>query len=730
MLKGPLAWLGCDVECQCPPECGDSVEEALAEWDDQGIVVQCLGLAEEEEDSDEPVDVAAQHHVWDLSEPMKPTEREELELLLADMELELMPKRLREAQQYELSLATLEARMHPPTELGATYEIRKGSSQEGGAFFTDLATSDAKKVALWRTRGFQLIMEQSVAVFIMAGGEEILEYPLCTVDLGLPSGKPILQLLLERVRRLNHMVARQQAAIAGKAFKPAVELEVPVFVMCNEENHQALKKYLRDNNYFGLASGTVSCFCQQMTPLMDSKCRLLMRDRGDVWLKPGGSAALLQGMLADGLMSELKVRGVDYMYVCGADNPSVKVLDPAFLGFSSHHHSLVRDPTDCVCIKGLYIRAPPEPLAILGSTETKLKGQYISRGILVEANEAPADLSTRKSKNRIVFNVGSLNQYCITTDSCLPLLQTLTQWHLKRMSVPALHRRTGKFIEPKPHSEPNAVHLSRNLGDICQEAGRTLALVVGQEEDNFIAPHRRSLADAAVWMMAHHQEWIRAAGGTFSENTYCTGKANERCEVSPLVSYEGENLGGYVAEPLEMPVHVASSQERGGAHAGRTFLEDQDELDIVTTRTSARPTELFSFRCTETDFVTAVAGRNEDPEALRQDGFVGALNSRASRALADSVEIRVRELTIKFQELQITALRRTAWLGWFRLYRYKKNRRDAEQALLRAVQSQFADAELIERELAMAVECKARPKYIRKGQRRLEALARKKGRKK
>jgi len=58
-----------------------------------------------------------------------------------------------------------------------------------------------------------------------------------------------------------------------------------------------------------------------------------------------------------------------------------------------------------------------------------------------------------------------------------------------------------------------------------------------------------------------HQSWIISGGGEFLEGRFASGRANEECEVSPLVSYEGEDLAGYFWMPIELPCYVPGKQE-------------------------------------------------------------------------------------------------------------------------------------------------------------------------
>lgn len=58
-----------------------------------------------------------------------------------------------------------------------------------------------------------------------------------------------------------------------------------------------------------------------------------------------------------------------------------------------------------------------------------------------------------------------------------------------------------------------------------------------------------------------HQQWVRNAGGEFCGNKMATDREDAKCEVSPLVSYDGEDLSGQFWMPIELPFYLPSKEE-------------------------------------------------------------------------------------------------------------------------------------------------------------------------
>merc|ERR1711920_417586 len=98
-------------------------------------------------------------------------------------------------------------------------------------------------------------------------------------------------------------------------------------------------------------------------------------------------------------------------------------------------------------------------------------------------------------------------------------------------------------------------------------------------------PHSAERARRALHRL--HCSWIKAAGGIFSESDDPDGSI----EVSPLLSYEGENLGpstdesGAVVEwTVEVPSYLACPSEVNASSEEVTIVASEDAADGLDTR--------------------------------------------------------------------------------------------------------------------------------------------------
>src|SRR5260370_1047630 len=91
----------------------------------------------------------------------------------------------------------------------------------------------------------------------------------------------------------------------------------------------------REHNYVGLPAEEVLFFQQGTMPALDlATGKLLLEDRGRLFLSPDGHGGTLTALADSGLLDALKGRGVRHVFYFQVDNPLVKIADPVFLG---HH---------------------------------------------------------------------------------------------------------------------------------------------------------------------------------------------------------------------------------------------------------------------------------------------------------------------------------------------------------------------------------------------------------
>eukprot|EP00927_Polykrikos_kofoidii_P042791 TRINITY_DN36842_c0_g2_i1.p1 TRINITY_DN36842_c0_g2~~TRINITY_DN36842_c0_g2_i1.p1 ORF type:complete len:710 (+),score=118.49 TRINITY_DN36842_c0_g2_i1:196-2325(+) len=516
------------------------------------------------EDEEEAEVVKGQDHVFNFYEQLTDAERKELDddydsLDFEDAETAFVAARA--AAMTGLKHASIEA----PNVLN--WDLKRSPTAVNGANVTMLADIKKVKLAAWQAGGFELYNRQRVAVVIMTGGLDsdmnIAGLPIGALDFGLLSHKSIFQLYIERIRRLKHLAHRKFKRI----------LCIPLYIMCNRQNRNAIEYFFRDNSFFGMREQDFLFFTQADVPVFNEKGKALLTGKSQICKIPNGSGGIFKSLVEEGMVSDMKSRGVTTLYVCSVDNVLTKIGDPVFLGYVD----------SCRCDIGLKCTERMHPDEELGAFCTQMKSKMSdvdgdggtdmlvckARAAVVDNFDIPEDLKRRRqglnqgATASLVLRSGNMSQYVFKVDFAMRVhVQTPKRWHYLKRNVDHIDVDTGETVQAPPHVM-NARKIEMRISDSFELVSRVCGLQVPRTEMARIKrPTGEDCPATALQQIGKlHQKWILDAGGTFASRKMVTDRDDAKCEISPLVSYEGEDLTGQFPHPVELPYYLPSQQE-------------------------------------------------------------------------------------------------------------------------------------------------------------------------
>ncbi len=169
--------------------------------------------------------------------------------------------------------------------------------------------------------GTKEIKEGKLAVVTMAGGQGTRlghTGPKGTFDLGLDSHKSIFEILTD---------------ILIKA-KNDYGVDIPWYIMTSEENNKQTEKFFSDNNYFGYPKQCITFFKQGKLPMISTDGKVLVDEHHKIKEAADGHGGVFSSMLKDGVVYDMKARGIEWIFIGGVDNVLVKPVDPILIGLS------------------------------------------------------------------------------------------------------------------------------------------------------------------------------------------------------------------------------------------------------------------------------------------------------------------------------------------------------------------------------------------------------------
>lgn len=180
--------------------------------------------------------------------------------------------------------------------------------------------------------GETALREGQVAAFTVAGGQGTrlgFSGPKGTFPISPVSGKSLFQVFAQKL----------------DACSQRYQHDIPWFIMTSEENHQQTQEFFQEHSWFGLNAENVQLFSQGTIPAVDQDGKILLADKHRIALSPDGHGGSLRALVRSGATQKMREQGINILSCFQVDNPLVKCIDPAFLGFHLNEKSQLSSKT-------------------------------------------------------------------------------------------------------------------------------------------------------------------------------------------------------------------------------------------------------------------------------------------------------------------------------------------------------------------------------------------------
>lgn len=252
-----------------------------------------------------------QEHVLLAYERLDEDKRRELVSQVERIDFEQMKK------LYEIS-------QNPPKFENAQIEPIK--------YFDTLKLSNEEKEK-YISLGEKIIKSRKLAAVTMAGGQGTRlghNGPKGTFDLGLDSHKSLFEILTD----------------SFKETKEKYNVEIPWYIMTSKENNDDTVDFFEKHNYFEYSKDAVRMFFKQSElPMLDENGKVVINESGLIKEAADGHGGIFEAMFKNGVLNDMKQRGVEWVFVGSVDNPLVRMTDPLFIGFAAANNYMAASKT-------------------------------------------------------------------------------------------------------------------------------------------------------------------------------------------------------------------------------------------------------------------------------------------------------------------------------------------------------------------------------------------------
>jgi len=159
-----------------------------------------------------------------------------------------------------------------------------------------------------------------VAAFCVAGGQGTrlgFNGPKGTFPVTPLAKKSLFQVFAEKIKR------------SSKRY----EVVFHWFILTSEINHAATVEHFSSNNYFGLPQESVHFIVQGLISAVDQKGKIILTAKDSIARTPDGHGGSLRALVRSSAIEKMESLGVECISYFQVDNPLIRIIDPAFIGF-------------------------------------------------------------------------------------------------------------------------------------------------------------------------------------------------------------------------------------------------------------------------------------------------------------------------------------------------------------------------------------------------------------
>merc|ERR1719167_1764366 len=142
-----------------------------------------------------------------------------------------------------------------------------------------------EKKKLYQETALREVSEGHVGVLLLAGGQGTrlgVPYPKGMYNIGLPSGKTLYQIQIERILRIQELAHR----LTGE------DGLIPMYVMTSEHTKGPTQEFFRKNDFFGMKEEQLIIFEQRTIPAFDMNGKFIMERKSKLARSPDGNGGL------------------------------------------------------------------------------------------------------------------------------------------------------------------------------------------------------------------------------------------------------------------------------------------------------------------------------------------------------------------------------------------------------------------------------------------------------
>lgn len=229
-----------------------------------------------------------------------------------------------------------------------------------------------EEIKKYENLGIEIIKNNQFAVATMSGGQGTrlgFDGPKGTFKINVkPEPKYLFEIIVDTLKAANEKY----------------KVVIPWYIMTSEENDSSIRKFMKENNYFGYDKNYIQYFKQGELPLIDTDGKILIDEKFNIKSASNGNGSIFESMRTKGILKDMESRNIKWVYIGSIDNVLLKMIDVLLMGIAIDQKSLI-------ATRSIFKNNARERIGSLCSYDGKIK--------VVEYSELPEKMVEAVNEN-------------------------------------------------------------------------------------------------------------------------------------------------------------------------------------------------------------------------------------------------------------------------------------------------------------------------------------------
>jgi UDP-N-acetylglucosamine/UDP-N-acetylgalactosamine diphosphorylase len=375
---------------------------------------------------------------------------------------------------------------------------------------------DAAEWAKSKAAGEEALRAGRVAAFTVAGGQGTrLGYngPKGTFPVTPLKQKTLFQVFAEKIQA------------AGKRYGRPLHW----FIMTSHQNHAATESFFAENRFFGLDRGRIHFFRQGRMPAVSFDGKILLESASALAMSPDGHGGSLRALDRSGALDLMKSEGIDALSYFQVDNPLVRCIDPAFIGWHVRRGSEMSS-------KMVPKAYPEEKLGHFCAQDGKL--------VVIEYSDLPMDMQRETdASGKLRYLAGSIAIHVLDREFIRRMARAgedaSLPFHRADKKIPTIDA-SGAAVKPE---KPNGVKFEMFVFDALPFAKNPVVIETRRADDFSPVKNAEGVDSPKTCredQLRQFARWLKANGA--SVHADASGLPAATIEVAPSFGYDEDSF--------------------------------------------------------------------------------------------------------------------------------------------------------------------------------------------